>query len=186
MKNAILINVEGGIVQGVTSNIKDLEVFIVDYDDQSENQSVVSSEPAEFCEWPLSQCITGDSTAEVSAKQQLQEMEVVVLNNYTLISEDEFIEKYKPIKNHFESRNGAWNDTEFETFGKELEYVLEYFHKHPLNVWTHIECDADCILSGMHFVNRMGFFITEVPVESGQPIEVTVEGVGAEEGGARP
>ena len=37
------------------------------------------------------------------------------------------------------------------------------------HVWTLIE--ADCVLyaeSGLHFVNRLGYFVTEKPVQDGE------------------
>lgn len=118
------------------------------------------------------------------------------------ISEDEFYEKYKPIKNHLDN-NASWDGCLYETFGEELHYCFELAKKEN-RVWTIVECDeveADevtgdveyepnynedgeypddgyqppClyIISGFHYVNRQGFLITEVPYE--QETEVKIE-----------
>ena len=48
-----------------------------------------------------------------------------------------------------------------ETYGADLEKVLT---ADTLTVWTEVENDGHiCILSGFHFVNRLRYFITEVP-----------------------
>ncbi len=67
---------------------------------------------------------------------------------------DEWAEKYKPVGRHEESRM-------FETYGKDLETVLG---THPRHVWTWMQGDmSDIICAGYHLVNRLGYFITEVP-----------------------
>lgn len=50
----------------------------------------------------------------------------------------------------------------FETFGPELQIVRT---TDLARVWTLIEADDDTlyILSGLHTVNRLGYFITEAP-----------------------
>ena len=111
------------------------------------------------------------------------------------ISEDEFYSKYKPIDNPFDS-NASWDGKLLETFGQELEYCF-HLSKRENRVWTILECDdieheADdesddifdenqeedyeptcfVIVSGFHYVNRVGFFITEKPYEDGEDIDV--------------
>ena len=68
---------------------------------------------------------------------------------------------YKPIKNHL-SRN---NDTDlFETYGLELGYVLGVADYEPDRVWTLVDGDdGTYIINGYHLVNRIGYFISEVP-----------------------
>lgn len=66
-------------------------------------------------------------------------------------------EDYRPIGNKF--RPG---EQMFETFGPELEYVKAQ----PENkVWTLMDDDDGnpVIVSGFHFVNRVGHFVTEKP-----------------------
>lgn len=73
---------------------------------------------------------------------------------------DEWEEKYKPIKNPFTG------DIFFETIEDEFAIVAK---SNPLTVWTDMDCDGyNYIMSGKHFVNRMGYYITEVPYKEGE------------------
>lgn len=67
---------------------------------------------------------------------------------------------YKPIKNHF--RNDP-DETMFETYGEEVEFVQNY---DPKYVWTYLDGDmSSLICAGYHYVNRLGYYISEVPWE---------------------
>jgi hypothetical protein len=67
-------------------------------------------------------------------------------------------EKFKPTKNHFHSDP---DETMFETYGEEVEFVTKADNKY---VWTWIQGDmSDLIVAGYHYVNRLGYYITEVP-----------------------
>ena len=69
---------------------------------------------------------------------------------------EEWEEKYKPIINPFVENNYL-----FETFGEEYDFVTK---ANPLNIWTLIDGeDGTYIVDGWHFVNRISYFITEVP-----------------------
>jgi hypothetical protein len=49
----------------------------------------------------------------------------------------------------------------FETYGEELDFVCTQDNKY---VWTWIQGDmSDLIVAGYHYVNRLGYYITEVP-----------------------
>jgi hypothetical protein len=77
------------------------------------------------------------------------------------MTEDEWLETYKPKTNHLDS-NASWNGTMFETYGEEVEFVQST----PDNfVWTLLEGDEGqtLISNGYSFVNRLGYFICEVP-----------------------
>ena len=68
--------------------------------------------------------------------------------------------KFKPMKNHL-AKNAGWNGWLFETYGKEMAYVKSVA---PEKVWTLLDVDGGLyISSGYHFVNRVGYFVTEVP-----------------------
>jgi hypothetical protein len=87
------------------------------------------------------------------------------------ISEAEFFETYKPVKNPF-VRNASWNGSMLETYGLELAHVREVLAATPNKVWTVLACDGALIASsGFHHVNRMGYIITEVPVAEGEMVE---------------
>ena len=76
------------------------------------------------------------------------------------ITFDEFVEKYKPIQNPF-TQDGSYDNTLFETYGKELELVME---TNENLVWTLLSADEEqeFIVTGKRFVNREGFFICSV------------------------
>ena len=75
-----------------------------------------------------------------------------------------FEETYKPIKNPF-VQDSSYNGCMFETYGVELAHVREQDNK---NIWTIINCENEesWIIPGFHFVDRFGYFITEIPWES--------------------
>lgn len=77
---------------------------------------------------------------------------------------DDFIEKYKPIKNHLDD-NASFGGTMFETFGAEVQHVVKIANETPKKVWTFITEEGDFIVSGYHLVNRNGYFITEIEAE---------------------
>ena len=71
---------------------------------------------------------------------------------------EQFEAKYRPIANTLADPNG--HCYMYETYGEELEQVKK---QSPYNVWTLVSAGDDwVIMSGWHFVNRMGYFITEV------------------------
>lgn len=68
-------------------------------------------------------------------------------------------EKYKPEENHLVTSN----ELMFETYGKELEYVQSI---DPKYVWTHVQGDmSDLIVAGYAYVNRLCYYVTEIPWE---------------------
>jgi len=79
------------------------------------------------------------------------------------LDEEQWEREYRPLTNHI-SDNASFNDTMFETFGEELEFVLS---QSPNKVWTYISGDdGSYIVAGYHHVNRLGYFITEKEWES--------------------
>lgn len=87
------------------------------------------------------------------------------------IGYDEFIEKYKPIKNYI-NKEAPFDGFMFETFGRELNELKKYNVK---NIWTIIDaCEGLAIINGYHFVNRFGYFITENEWEE-EHIDVDLE-----------
>jgi hypothetical protein len=82
------------------------------------------------------------------------------------ISWDEFEAQFGPKKNHLDD-NASLDGVMFETFGGELDYVLEIAKENPERVWTYAEGDEDVFLTnGLHFVNRLGYVVTERPATS--------------------
>jgi hypothetical protein len=74
----------------------------------------------------------------------------------------EWENKFKPIKNHF--RDPQHEEIMFETYGEELEFVKS---QDPRYVWTNIQGDmSDLIVAGFAYVNRLHYYITEIPWEN--------------------
>lgn len=92
------------------------------------------------------------------------------------LSEDAFAALFKPQANQLNpNASFDWGDgfgTLYETFDEELEYVQQQ----PRNrIWTLISGDdGDYVTSGYHFVNRLGYFITEVALPEGVDIQVSM------------
>ena len=65
---------------------------------------------------------------------------------------------YKPIANHFDN-NASMDGMLFETYGEELSFVR---NQNAKCIWTLLDADGDLIIaSGYHYVDRVGYFITE-------------------------
>jgi len=88
---------------------------------------------------------------------------------------DEWYDKYKPIQNHLaRSENREYTRDYFETYDLELGYVLGIADTQPKRVWTYVDGDGGTyVVDGYHLVNRIYYYITEVPYE-GDGLEVCV------------
>lgn len=87
---------------------------------------------------------------------------------------DEWEEKYKPMQNPLDS-NASYNGCMLETYGDEVTHVLKYANgsdEDQRRVWTLYD-DGETISSGYHLVNRLGYFITEVPCGENETVDVS-------------
>ena len=77
---------------------------------------------------------------------------------------DTWVEKFKPIRNHLNKYSTPENpELMFETYDAEYEYVKSV---DPKYVWTYLDGDmSTLIVAGLHFVNRIGYYVTEEPWE---------------------
>jgi hypothetical protein len=103
---------------------------------------------------------------------------------------EDFVKTYKPITNHID-KNASFQDESgqgimFETYGEEIEFVKS---ANPNCIWTYGDGDdgGSYIWNGFHFINRLGYFITEVPCPENTTIQIKIssywfycEGCGAE------
>lgn len=77
------------------------------------------------------------------------------------LTEDEFDSKYTMVKNHLDD-NASLDGCMFETYDDQVKYIASLAD--TKTVWTYLEGDDDCyFVTGMHFVNRLGYFITTEP-----------------------
>lgn len=84
---------------------------------------------------------------------------------------DEWMIEYRPVLNHFDP-NASFDGLMFET---EYEFVRENVLANK--VWTYLEGDKGepLLVSGYHFVNRLGYFVTEVPFNPLEHIEINLD-----------
>ena len=84
-------------------------------------------------------------------------------------------DKYKPVQNHI-NKDASWDGVMYETYGEEYDYVMKVASLQPHKVWTWVDGDnGTYIINGWHMVNRIGYFITQVPCEFDDQIEVRVD-----------
>jgi hypothetical protein len=93
------------------------------------------------------------------------------------LSEDDFDARYPLVPNHL-NPNASWASGEgagclFETYGDELKFVRR---QAPGTIWTLLDGDDGdlYLVSGYHFVNRIGYLISTAPVPEGTEIEVHI------------
>ncbi len=92
-----------------------------------------------------------------------------ITKTFVKVDEDNWFNTYRPIKNPHE-KDAPFDGCMFETYGKELAQVLTV---NPSYVWTYVEVDGNLyIVSGLHLVNRLGYFITEQPCPDDLEIQI--------------
>jgi hypothetical protein len=93
------------------------------------------------------------------------------MTNYVSLTWKEWQERFKPIKNHF-----AKNDPDlemFETYGEEVEFVISKAEENK--VWTWADGDyCSFVSNGYHYVNRIGYYVCEVPYDNDTEYEIIV------------
>lgn len=91
---------------------------------------------------------------------------------------DEWLKTYKPIYNHIEPNASFQDETGqgimFETYGDEVEFVKS---QDPAKIWTYGDGDdgGGYIWAGWSFINRIGYFITEVPCPPDTEIQIQID-----------
>lgn len=91
----------------------------------------------------------------------------------------DFLARFRPRANHLCAERG-YDGRLFETFGLEVQHVL---NQEPRRVWTLLDCGGNLVIAaGRHFVNRLGYFVCEVPCDDA--LEVFDEDDGETTGGA--
>lgn len=76
---------------------------------------------------------------------------------------DRWMEAFGPTTNHLNG-NASFDGCLYETYGSEYDHVCQVAEKTPDRIWTVLDCDGVLVIgNGLHFVNRMGYIITERP-----------------------
>lgn len=94
----------------------------------------------------------------------MNEDELIEPTKEQLDEADLFVDKYKPEDNPFANSGFI-----YECSGNEAEYVKAVADNALNRVWTLIDGEDGFLYvsAGMHFVNRIGYVVTEVPWETG-------------------
>lgn len=86
----------------------------------------------------------------------------------------DWVQKYKPLYNNNNENNGFkdFHPRVIEGNQSEMEQLKKAIAE--FRVWTLVNGDGKCdiITNGLHFVNRMDVYITEVPYDSSKLIEI--------------
>lgn len=100
------------------------------------------------------------------------------MNNFIEMDFDEWVKTYKPIYNHIEPNASFQDETGqgimFETYGDEVAFVKSM---NPAKIWTYGDGDdgGGYIWSGWSFINRIGYFITDIPCPENTEIQIQVD-----------
>lgn len=94
-------------------------------------------------------------------------------DNFIEMTIEEWAEAYKPMKNHLDI-DSSFDGEMFETYGDEKDYIYDM---DPRFVWTYGDGDdgGGYIWSGRGFVNRIGYFVTEIPCPPDTTIQIRVD-----------
>ena len=92
--------------------------------------------------------------------------------NFIELTEEEWLNTYKPIKNNL-VESSSFDGHMFETYGEEVEFVKAQDEN---RIWMLGDGDDGgmYIWSGWGFVNRIGYFVTEVPFPDNTTIQIQV------------
>lgn len=96
------------------------------------------------------------------------------MTNFVSLTQAEWIEQFKPIKNHITNYPDEHTDYDgFETYGAEVDYVQGQATKNL--VWTFSDGDMCTYISnGMSFINRINYYVCTVPYDDDTFYEIIV------------
>ena len=93
------------------------------------------------------------------------------------LTENQFDDQFPLVTNHL-NPNASWSfgDGEgclFETYGEELEFIRK---QDPNRIWTFVDGDDGdlYVISGFHYVNRIGYLLACDPIPDNTLIEVHI------------
>jgi len=92
------------------------------------------------------------------------------------ISFEDWCEEYSPLINDI-NPNASFDDGDggvmFETYGPELDLVLDFAKNSPRHVWTYMDGkNYPLVCEGYHLVNRIGYFLTMKPAKPDTQYEI--------------
>ncbi len=90
---------------------------------------------------------------------------------------EQWEEQYRPVTNHLDP-DASFHDGDgglmFETYGQDYDHITDLASNGQANrIWTWVDGeDGTWIVSGLQFVNRIGYLVTEVPWEHDTQIQL--------------
>jgi hypothetical protein len=99
---------------------------------------------------------------------------IILEDHYESLTWDEWVERFKPIKNHITKYPNTDADYDsFETFGEEVEFVISKAEDNL--VWTFSDGDMCSYLgNGYHYINRINYYVCTVPYDPDKTYEIIV------------
>lgn len=100
------------------------------------------------------------------------------MSNYLELTMEEWETMFRPITNHLDDNASFQNENDegimFETYGEEIDFVKS---QPVANIWTyhHGESNSSYISNGFGIINRLGYFITEIPCPPDTDVYVIVQ-----------
>lgn len=84
---------------------------------------------------------------------------------------EEFVETYQPYQNP-NTKEGSYNNYLFDSYQEVIDFSVNIPEFTKNQIWTLVDGDYEesWIISGLHIVNRMGYFVTRI--EAKEEIEV--------------
>ena len=98
-------------------------------------------------------------------------------NKFIELDFEDWLATYKPVINEFDPNASFQDETGngimFETYGEEITFVKK---QDPATIWTYVSGDDGglYIFSGWALVNRLGYFVTEVPCPINTDVQIMV------------
>jgi hypothetical protein len=99
---------------------------------------------------------------------------IILEDHYVSLTWDEWVEQFKPIKNHITKYpNTEATYESFETYGEEVDFVISKAEENL--VWTFSDGDMCTYLSnGYHYINRINYYVCTVPYDPDKTYEIIV------------
>lgn len=90
------------------------------------------------------------------------------MSELKVYTEQRWVQDFQPVINPNNNWGGSYSA--WETYGNDLTHVLE---QDPRTIWTEVDGEGGTyIIPGMHYVNRIQYYITAVPWADENNIEV--------------
>jgi len=120
-------------------------------------------------------CIMDSVLVDLHEYLQHYAIEDITMSDTIEMDYELWLEQFRPQLNHIDANASIGEGLLYEIVDSELDYVQLVHQKYPDRVWTVIE-DHDTndwfICPGFHYVNRIGYIITEIAAPKNTHISV--------------